>query len=490
AKAKIQHLTWSLKNNYLGLKNQATWEIYVKQSRSLISKIPKTESNIAKLLTDEVNRDAGFILALARINHVEKSMTPKEQGGYGNALIPKNVPQWREYIRLANIDLEKVNKKEFKAQYDELIKRRDVVNKKLDSIMSGQTSEYVIKDYKSSVGYNIRRMYSLTDFSNAALMAKEFKRISESGELGFSNNKQNVDTVILIDKADIMSGALSGALINKYNAPIMYLEGDKIHSATKKELVASSFKNAILVSSKSNSFINVQSELKSMNINILAKFIEKDMYDLSFAIANSIEKISQVNVVDGDTNTYFDRVVALAPLSAYGEVTVLLPTKGIKSEDINKFKNYEEWITKLNREQKTGHQTYDKSLEKVTCEKDWGGYSNVVGGFTDITGGNYKVNISINNAEYLDLRDTRLVMAHGNKQSDILSIMPLAVKIRTSLLYGGDIPSVTMPDAEARRISLKERYNGSVNATRKIYMIGNETIMKNGVEKKLLGEDY
>ncbi|MEG0129811.1 hypothetical protein, partial [Clostridium sp.] len=167
-----------------------------------------------------------------------------------------------------------------------------------------------------------------------------------------------------------------------------------------------------------------------------------------------------------------------------------LPTKGIKNEDINKFKNYEEWITKLNKEQGTGHQTYDKSLANVVRTPLLGGYSNVFGGFTDIFGGNYQVNIDINSAEYKDLRDIRLVMAHGNKQSDILSIMPLAVKIRTSLLYGGDIPSVTMPDAEARRISLKERYNGSVNATRKIYMIGNETIMKNGVEKKLLGEDY
>ncbi|MEG0129524.1 hypothetical protein, partial [Clostridium sp.] len=166
-----------------------------------------------------------------------------------------------------------------------------------------------------------------------------------------------------------------------------------------------------------------------------------------------------------------------------------LPTKGIKNEDINKFKNYEEWITKLNKEQGTGHQTYDKALEKVTCEKAWGGYSNVVGGFTEITGGNYEVNISINSVEYYHLRKIHLIMANGNKQSDILSIMPLAVKMRTSLLYGGDTPSITMPDAEARRISLKERYNGS-NSTEKIYMIGNETIMKNGVEKKLLGEDY
>lgn len=137
AKAKISHLTKSIKTNYLGIKNQAMWQTYIKQARELIEKIPNSEKSQRNALTVEVNEDEALVNALARINHVEKSMQPKSEGGYGNALIPKNVPTWREYIRLANIDLEKVNKNIFKDQYDELMSRRDEVNAKLDAIMNG-----------------------------------------------------------------------------------------------------------------------------------------------------------------------------------------------------------------------------------------------------------------------------------------------------------------------------------------------------------------
>lgn len=43
AKAKINHLTNSLKTNYLGLKNQATGEKYIKEAKNLINKVPSNE---------------------------------------------------------------------------------------------------------------------------------------------------------------------------------------------------------------------------------------------------------------------------------------------------------------------------------------------------------------------------------------------------------------------------------------------------------------
>ena len=86
AKAKISHLTKSLKTNYLGLKNQATWEKYIEQSIDLISNIPDSEWEQREALSLEIDRAIALVSSLARINHVEKSIAPKSEGGYGNYL--------------------------------------------------------------------------------------------------------------------------------------------------------------------------------------------------------------------------------------------------------------------------------------------------------------------------------------------------------------------------------------------------------------------
>ncbi|KMT22893.1 S8 family serine peptidase [Clostridium cylindrosporum] len=127
AKAKVSHLTKSLKTNYLGIKNQAAWQSYIAQARELIKKIPSYERAQKEALTIEVDKDEALVNGLARINHVEKSIQPKSEGGYGNYLGIKNAEAWNEYLRLAKIDLDKVDKSIFKKQYDELIARMNKV---------------------------------------------------------------------------------------------------------------------------------------------------------------------------------------------------------------------------------------------------------------------------------------------------------------------------------------------------------------------------
>ena len=142
AKSKISHLTYSLKNNYLGIKNQGTWEMYIRKARDLISKIPSSEKVEKDKLTQELNRDEALVRALSRINQVEKSMAPKSEGGYGNYLGIKNAETWREYLRLASIDLEKVDKVVFKKQYDELKSRMNKVSLAVKEIEDKFQVEY------------------------------------------------------------------------------------------------------------------------------------------------------------------------------------------------------------------------------------------------------------------------------------------------------------------------------------------------------------
>ncbi len=156
AKAKISHLTNSLKTNYLGIKNQATWELYIKQARELIKKIPNSEKSQRNALTVEVNKDEALVNALSRINQVEKSITPKSEGGYGNYLGIKNAETWREYLRLAESDLEKVDKTIFQKQYDELIGRKNKVSEIVKKIEDEFQVEYdrVVKLYEEAKSNN------------------------------------------------------------------------------------------------------------------------------------------------------------------------------------------------------------------------------------------------------------------------------------------------------------------------------------------------
>lgn len=139
---KIQHITKSLKTNYLGLKNQATWEMYIKEARELISKIPDLERLQRENLKIEVDKDEALVKALARINHVEKSITPKEEGGYGNYLGIKNAETWNEYLNLADEYLEKVDKSIFEKQYNELVSRKEKVFEIVNKIENDFKIEY------------------------------------------------------------------------------------------------------------------------------------------------------------------------------------------------------------------------------------------------------------------------------------------------------------------------------------------------------------
>lgn len=137
ARAKISHLTKSLKTNYLGLKNQGTWEIYIKQARDLINKIPSLEKKERDSLIVEVNKSEALVKGLSRINQVEKSMEI-------NAKVMRNVPTWEQYLELAKIDLAKVDQNTFSSEYKQLIDRSNICQEVVNSIkadnINGQTS--------------------------------------------------------------------------------------------------------------------------------------------------------------------------------------------------------------------------------------------------------------------------------------------------------------------------------------------------------------
>ncbi|WP_152668076.1 hypothetical protein [Clostridium cylindrosporum] len=125
AKAQIRHLESSIKTNYLGIKNQATWELYIKNARQLISELPRYEYRKNTDLVTKLNKIELLVNAVGSINHVEKSMQSNYHG-IGNAEV------WRVYLKTASDNLDKVDKDAFYTQYKSLLQRKD----KCESIVS------------------------------------------------------------------------------------------------------------------------------------------------------------------------------------------------------------------------------------------------------------------------------------------------------------------------------------------------------------------
>lgn len=129
----IDHITLSIKTNYLGLKNVGQWQQYIEEARALNGKLQygatkrKNESDLDKI--------EALVNAAARVNQVEKSMDV-------NALSMKNVKQWEYYIDLAKSDLEKVDLYSFRYQHSELSRRAKKKQEEINSIKKEYYKNY------------------------------------------------------------------------------------------------------------------------------------------------------------------------------------------------------------------------------------------------------------------------------------------------------------------------------------------------------------
>lgn len=155
-KDKLNSLTISLKKNYLGLKNQVTWESYIREIKSMIEKLTNNNKHQGEILLKEVERCESLVIASARVNHVEKSMTPIKDGGYGNYLGIKNAEVWVQYIDLAIEQLELVDREIFLKQYNELNQRIKKTMNNIEKIQDKFNKDYdkVILMYENAVEIN------------------------------------------------------------------------------------------------------------------------------------------------------------------------------------------------------------------------------------------------------------------------------------------------------------------------------------------------
>lgn len=149
AKANVDHLINSINKNYAGIKNQSTWELYVKTIKSLIAKIPSAEKAQAAELTKKTDAIADVVVAIGNINNVEKSIETNYNG-------IKNAATWNGYLEVALEKMKSVDKSVFQAKYDELVERYNKVDAKVEAIIEKHNADLAAAEalYQAAVASN------------------------------------------------------------------------------------------------------------------------------------------------------------------------------------------------------------------------------------------------------------------------------------------------------------------------------------------------
>lgn len=173
AKAKIQHTINSINKNYARLENQAQWEEYTKEARELVAKIPSSESAEIEKLTKQIDGLEDTILAIASINHVEKSYKDNYQG-------IKNADDWRGYLNKASEYLKSVDLSVFGAKYNELLQRYNDISSKVKAI---EDAHYTALD-------NVTKLYNEAKASREIEAAK--KALAEANKLGTHSTTKEI----------------------------------------------------------------------------------------------------------------------------------------------------------------------------------------------------------------------------------------------------------------------------------------------------------
>lgn len=129
---KVEQLVKSIKKNYLGLKNVGQWQKYIKEARDLNARLPKGSTK--NKYAERINKAEAVVNAAARVNQLEISMKK-------NSHTNSNLAQWLEYTYLAAVDMQKIDKKEYAAQYNELDQRMEERANELEEIAKKLSDE-------------------------------------------------------------------------------------------------------------------------------------------------------------------------------------------------------------------------------------------------------------------------------------------------------------------------------------------------------------
>ncbi|MEF9953063.1 MAG: hypothetical protein RR838_10760, partial [Clostridium sp.] len=167
---KLQHFNYSLKKNYLGLKNVGQWQQYERELKTLIGKLPEGSAKAG--FQARLDVCVSLLNAAAKVNHVEKSLDTNFHG-------IKNAETWSVYLKDGQDLLNKVDK-ELEGRKAELVERLAKAKTTVDGIIKKHNDDLAAatKLYDDAV-----KSKKLVDAEKALEAAKKLGTHSTSAEL-------------------------------------------------------------------------------------------------------------------------------------------------------------------------------------------------------------------------------------------------------------------------------------------------------------------
>lgn len=131
---------------------------------------------------------------------------------------------------------------------------------------------------------------------------------------------KQADYAILAYGKNYPDAIAAAPLAMKYDAPILLTEKDSLDGDTKQELIRLGVQNVFIVGGTGVITPNVESELKSLNINVI-RLAGNDRYETAVKIAEKLGNPNEVMIVTGDD---FPDALSVAPAAAKIGVPILL----------------------------------------------------------------------------------------------------------------------------------------------------------------------
>ncbi|MEG2892665.1 MAG: hypothetical protein RR840_04785 [Clostridium sp.] len=330
---KIEHINYSLKNNYLGLKNVGQWEAYIKEARVLNAKLPNGSSK--DKYGERIDRAEALVNAAGRVNKVEQSMEV-------NSAIMKNVPQWEKYVQFAKADLEKVDLRVFKKQHSELIERVAVRTQAIDKIKTDYNKRLKAVEAMVIQAEELAK----TDKVAALAKANQAKEVALKLQSHPSKDEliKRIDTLIgslqdggsveknLVIKTPSDANGISGAY-NNITIEIPEKELVSLKNVQVKNLTVNSGANLDLVGTTVENMV-VNDKDDSMNVSIDNSSSIKNGTLNSGATISSKSRTVRSGLAIGNLKVNTNDIVILKV--AVGDVAVENSVTLIVSGDINK----------------------------------------------------------------------------------------------------------------------------------------------------------
>lgn len=134
---------------------------------------------------------------------------------------------------------------------------------------------------------------------------------------------EGADTVILTNGEDFPDALSAAPLAQKYNAPILLTEAQRLQTDTASELKRLKVKKAVLVGGEGVISADVAKQLKLMGIST-TRLAGQNRYDTALAVAQEVGIGQGVFVLGGET--FQDALIAAPIAAAQGMPILLVPT--------------------------------------------------------------------------------------------------------------------------------------------------------------------